>query len=97
MEYAEVAARLHARSSLEVFKTAEDLRSRVDVHRSTLSAVDAHLPLGAVLQGDRQFLPVAGGPLDDVPVSRLELHALLGRHNDRLDGLVVLRLAVRGT
>ena len=86
MEFAEVATRLHARGSLEVFETVEDLRSRVDVRRRTLSAVDAHLPLGAVLEGDRQFLPVAGGPLDDIPVCRLEPHALLGRHDNRLLG-----------
>ena len=48
MECAEVAARLHARGGLEVFKTVEDLRSRVDVRSSTLGAVDAHLPLGAI-------------------------------------------------
>ena len=96
-ECAEVAARLHARGSLEVLNAIEDVRSRVDVRRNTLSAVDAQLPPGAVLESDRQFIPVAGGPLDDVPVRRLQPHARVGRHDDRLDDLVVLRFAVLGS
>ena len=51
--------------SLEVFKVIKDLRSRVDVRRRTLSAVDAHLPLSAVLEGDCHCLPIADSPLNE--------------------------------